>query len=127
MLNHITIMGRFTKEPEIRTTQSGTSVATFTVAVDRDFQSGGNKQTDFINCVAWKNTAEFIQKYFHKGSMAVVSGKLQSRQYENRDGQKVTVWEVQTDNIYFGESKKDAAPAAPATFTEVDDDGELPF
>lgn len=126
-LNSIVIMGRFTKEPEIRRTQSGTAVASFTIAVDRDYQSGGNKQTDFISCNAWSGTAEFVEKYFHKGSMAIVAGSLQSRQYENRDGKNVTVWEVNTKNIYFGESKRDAEPQKPQ-FVELDDEsGTLPF
>lgn len=130
MLNHITIMGRLTKEPEIRYTQSQTPVASFTVAVDRDFQSGGNeKQTDFINCVAWKHTAEFVQKYFHKGSMAVVSGRLQMRSYEAKDGSKRSVAEVVADSIYFGESKKANPNVDASGFTDISDEesGELPF
>ena len=110
MLNHITIMGRLTRDPEVRYTQSQVPVASFTVAVDRDFQSrdGGERQTDFINCVAWRQTAEFVNKYFHKGSMAVVSGRLQMRQYQDRDGNNRTAAEVVVDNIYFGESRRDS-------------------
>lgn len=127
MLNRCFFMGRMTKTPELRHTQSGTAVATFTLAVDRDYQSGGNKQTDFINAVAWGKTGEFVEKYFHKGSMAVVSGALQSRQYENREGNKVTVWEINVSDIYFGESKRDAETQNPQ-FVELDDsDGSLPF
>jgi len=109
MLNHITIMGRLTRDPELRHTQSGTAVASFTVAVDRDFsgQNGGEKQTDFIDCVAWRQTGEFVSKYFRKGSMIVVSGRLQSRKWQDNQGNNRTNWEVNADNVYFGESKKD--------------------
>ena len=110
MLNHIVIMGRLTRDPELRYTQSQIPVASFSVAVDRDFsgRDGGEKQTDFINCVAWRQTAEFVNKYFHKGSMAVVSGRLQMRQYQDREGNNRTAAEIVTDNIYFGESKRDS-------------------
>ena len=151
MLNHITIMGRLTRDPELRYTQSQTPVASFTLAVDRDFGSrdGGEKQTDFIDCVAWRQTAEFVSKYFTKGSMAVVSGRLQIRDWTDRDGGKRRSAEVVVDNMYFGESRrrdgdsgdsrsssyssygnsgsagKSSAPAASA-FAELDDgDGEL--
>ena len=150
MLNHITIMGRLTRDPELRTTQSGVSVASFTAAVDRDFggRDGSERQTDFIDCVAWRQTGEFVSKYFHKGSMIVVSGRLQSRKWQDRDGNNRTNWEIVADNVYFGESRRDSgenrgdsygaydgrssAPAAPApapsAFAELgDDDGELPF
>ena len=153
MLNHITIMGRLTRDPELRYTQSQTPVASFTLAVDRDFGSrdGGEKQTDFIDCVAWRQTAEFVSKYFMKGSMAVISGRLQIRDWTDRDGGKRRSAEVVVDNMYFGESRrrdgdsgdsrsssyssygnsgsagKSSAPAASA-FAELDDgDGELPF
>ncbi len=151
MLNHITIMGRLTRDPELRYTQSQVPVASFTVAVDRDFggRDGGDKQTDFINCVAWRQTAEFVSKYFRKGSMAVVSGRLQIRQYQDREGNNRTAAEVVTDNIYFGESKRDSDTASSprpssnnssynaqpsgnsysgSAFTDLsEDDGELPF
>ena len=143
MLNHITIMGRLVRDPELRSTQSGTSVASFTVAVDRDYQPGGSeKQTDFIECVAWRGTGEFVSKYFRKGSMIVVAGRLQSRKWQDRDGNNRINWEVVADSVYFGESRKDGPNAAQATyqqnygnpnvsaagFTELDDsDGELPF
>ena len=109
MLNHITIMGRLTRDPELRTTQAGVSVTSFTVAVDRDFggRDGGERQTDFIDCVAWRQTGEFVSKYFHKGSMIVVSGRLQSRKWQDRDGNNRTSWEVNADNVYFGESRRD--------------------
>ncbi len=150
MLNHITIMGRLTRDPEIRYTQSQTPVTSFTLAVDRDFggRDGGEKQTDFIDCVAWRQTAEFVSKYFTKGSMAVVSGRLQIRDWTDRDGGKRRNAEVVVDNIYFGESKRrdggdvrsESRPAyqssnegvspgmGASAFSELgDDDGELPF
>ncbi len=110
MLNHIVIMGRLTRDPELRYTQSQVPVASFTVAVDRDFsgRDGGERQTDFINCVAWRQSAEFVSKYFHKGSMAVVSGRLQIRQYQDREGNNRTAAEVVSDNVYFGESRRDS-------------------
>ena len=158
MLNHITIMGRLTRDPELRYTQSQTPVASFTLAVDRDYGSrdGGEKQTDFIDCVAWRQTAEFVSKYFQKGSMAVVSGRLQIRDWTDREGGKRRSAEVVVDNVYFGESRRRdsgdsgsyggnygssygsgesrsySAPASSAPsaspFAELDDgDGELPF
>lgn len=150
MLNHITIMGRLTRDPEIRYTQSQTPVTSFTLAVDRDFggRDCGEKQTDFIDCVAWRQTAEFVSKYFTKGSMAVVSGRLQIRDWTDREGGKRRNAEVVVDNIYFGESKRreggemrsDSRPAyqssnesvspgmGASAFSELgDDDGELPF
>ena len=150
MLNHITIMGRLTRDPELRYTQSQTPVASFTVAVDRDFASrdGGERQTDFIDVVAWRQTAEFVSKYFNKGSMVVVSGRLQIRDWTDRDGGKRRNAEVVVDNIYFGESKRrdggdvrsESRPAYQSSYESVspsmgasafselgDDDGELPF
>ena len=116
MLNHITIMGRLTRDPELRYTQSQTPVASFTLAVDRDFASrdGGERQTDFIDCVAWRQTGEFVSKYFTKGSMAVVAGRLQIRDWTDRDGNKRRSAEVVVENIYFGESKRREDGAAPA-------------
>lgn len=127
MLNRICIMGRLTAAPELRYTQSNTPVASFTVAVDRDYQQGGSeRQTDFIPCVAWRSTAEFVSKYFTRGSMAAVSGRLQLRDWTDKDGNKRRTAEVVADNIYFGESKKrDASP--DVQFEEIPDDGELPF
>ena len=148
MLNHIVIMGRLVRDPELRSTQSGVSVTSFTVAVDRDFagRDGGDRQTDFIDCVAWRQTGEFVSRYFHKGSMIVVSGRLQSRKWQDRDGNNRTNWEVNADNVYFGESRRDSdsgstvnyqnsysdtgrgrAPMTSGGFSELDDDGELPF
>ena len=127
MLNDTAIMGRLTAAPELRYTQQNTPVASFTLAVDRDFQSGGSeKQTDFIPCVAWRKTAEFASKYFSKGSMAAVSGRLQLRDWTDKDGNKRRTAEVVAESVYFGESKKrDASPDVP--FEEIPDDGELPF
>lgn len=138
MLNHITIMGRLTKDPELRTTKSGVAVASFTLAVERDFKdSSGEKTTDFLDCVAWKNTAEFVSKYFSKGRMAVVSGRLQIREWMDKEGGKRKSAEVVADNVYFGDSKTETHGIAghgdgitsPVTdFAEIEeDDSELPF
>ena len=154
MLNHITIMGRLTRDPELRRTGSGIAVASFTVAVDRDFsgRDGGEKETDFIDCVAWRQTGEFVSKYFTKGRMAVVSGRLQIRSWTDKDGNKRRTAEVVADNVYFGDSKREgeatgsygayaapapaapsfggySAPAAPASDFAMlsDDDAQLPF
>ena len=144
MLNRIILMGRLTRNPELRHTQAGTPVASFSLAVDRDFRSrdGGERTTDFIDIVAWRNTAEFVSKYFTKGRMAVVEGRLQIRDWTDRDGGKRRSAEVVADNIYFGDSDGSgfARPAAPAPvdygipsgsddqFAELtDDDGDLPF
>ena len=110
MLNHITIMGRLTRDPELRRTGSGVAVASFTVAVDRDFggRDGGEKETDFIDCVAWRQTGEFVSKYFTKGRMIVVDGRLEMRDWNDRDGNKRTTAEVVADNCYFGDSKRES-------------------
>ena len=109
MLNHIDLMGRLTRDPELRRTGSGTPVASFTIAVDRDFSNkeSGEKETDFIDIVAWRSTAEFVSKYFTKGRMAVVSGRLQIRNWTDKEGNKRRNAEVVADNVYFGDSKKD--------------------
>ena len=145
MLNHIVIMGRLTRDPELRYTQSQTAVASFRLAVERDYAGQGQeRQTDFIDCVAWRSTAEFVSKYFQKGSMAVVSGRLQLRDWTDRDNNKRRSAEIVVDNVYFGASKRDSessggtsqyrapspAPQQPngSQFTELDDtDEELPF
>ncbi|MBE6957735.1 MAG: single-stranded DNA-binding protein [Ruminococcaceae bacterium] len=150
MLNHIVIMGRLTRDPELRRTGSGVAVASFTVAVDRDFgkNENGEKETDFIDCVAWRQTGEFVSKYFAKGSMAVVSGRLQIRSWKDKDGNNRRTAEIVADNVYFGDSKRNgdnaggftAAPAgsfggysapaaAPASDFAMldDDDAQLPF
>jgi single-strand DNA-binding protein len=121
MLNHIVIMGRLVRDPEYRSTGSGISVANFSVAVDRDFsgKDGGEKETDFIDCVAWRKTAEFVTKYMKKGSMVVVAGRLQIRSWTDNDGNKRRTAEVVADNVYFGESKRSSdngatSPSAPA-------------
>ena len=109
MLNHCVFMGRLTKDPELRRTNSGTPVATFTIAVDRDFKSdGGERETDFIDVVAWRGTAEFVSKNFSKGRMAAVSGRLQIRPWTDKDGNKRRTAEIVADNVYFGDSKKEA-------------------
>ena len=151
MLNKIFIMGRLTRDPELRRTQSGTAVTSFSLAVDRDFKSqSGEKETDFIDVVAWRSTAEFVAKYFTKGRMAIVEGRLQIRPWTDKDGNNRRSAEVVADNIYFGDSKRDSAgdmggysaPAytAPAGgysapvgggssgFAEIDEeDGDLPL
>lgn len=144
MLNHIVLMGRLTRDPELRRTASGVAVASFTIAVDRDFtdKSSGEKETDFIDCVAWRQTGEFVSKHFTKGRMIVVSGRLQVRKWKNKDGENRYTTEVVADNCYFGDSKKDTdtpssgytgfvpnSVAAPASDFAMltDDDAQLPF
>ena len=107
MLNTITIMGRLVRDPELRRTGSGIAVASFTLAVDRDRKNdAGEKETDFIDCTAWRGTGEFVSKYFQKGSIAVISGRLQIRSWNDKDGNKRRSAEVVTDSVYFGDSKK---------------------
>jgi single-strand DNA-binding protein len=130
MLNKIFIMGRLTRDPELRRTQNGTAVTSFTLAVDRDFKNtDGTKDPDFIDVVAWRNTAEFVSKYFSRGRMAVVEGRLQLRDWTDKDGNKRRNAEVLANNIYFGDAKRDAdsGAARPTGFTEIEDDGDLPF
>ena len=142
MLNHITIMGRLTRDPELRKTGSGLSVASFTLAVDRDFKNKetGEKECDFIDCTAWRNTADFVSKYFTKGRMAVVEGRLQIRNWTDKEGNKRRSAEVVADNVYFGDSKpsgeqvvskaSEVFTAEPAgqDFQVLDgDDDQLPF
>jgi single-strand DNA-binding protein len=151
MLNKIFIMGRLTRDPELRRTQNGTAVAGFALAVDRDYKNAdGTKETDFIEVVAWRSSAEFVSKYFAKGRMAVVEGRLQIRDWQDKDGNKRRNAEVVADNVYFGDSKKEgdssggsyggssggykaagkSVDVEPDTedFVEVeDDDGDLPF
>ena len=146
-LNRIVLMGRLTRDPELRRTQSGNAVVSFSIAVDRDFKSqNGERETDFIDIVAWKHTAEFVSKYFTKGRMAVVEGRLQIREWTDRDGGKRRTAEVVAENVYFGDSRRDgessggsySRASAPAPvdygmpmgdqFAELtDDDGDLPF
>ena len=131
MLNHIVIMGRLTRDPEFRQTGSGVSVANFSGAVDRDFSKGEEKETDFIDCVAWRHTGEFVSKYFTRGSLIVVSGRLQVRSYTDKDGNNRRAAEIVADNCYFGGSKNAGAatPPSPAgDYAEITEpDGELPF
>ena len=132
MLNKIIVMGRLTKDVEMRHTQSGNAVASFTLACDRDFKAkNGEKETDWLDVVAWRNTAEFVSKYFTKGRMAVVEGRLQTRTYEDNNGNKRKVTEIVADNVYFGDSKKESDPldnfVKENKFVEVDDDDDIPF
>lgn len=140
MLNHITLMGRLTKNPELRYTPSATAVASFTLAVDRDFSKDGDRDTDFIDIVTWRQTAEFVDKHFAKGMMAIISGRLQIREWTDKEGGKRRSAEVVADNVYFGEGKKDSTrPAGRAldvnndeprgsAFSELSGDpGDLPF
>ena len=138
MLNRIILMGRLTRDPELRQTQPGTAVASFSLAVDRDFadKSTGQRATDFVDIVAWRNTAEFVSKYFSKGRMAVVDGRLQIRDWEDSNGNKRRSAEVVAEHVYFGDSKRDGGGERPADVSCVeppktvelpDDDGELPF
>jgi single-strand DNA-binding protein len=155
MLNILVLQGRLTRDPEIRTTQSGSTVAGFTLAVDRDYQPGGSeKKTDFVDCSAWRSTAGFIERNFHKGNMVIVRGQLQSRKWQDKNGQNRVSWEIQADNLYFGDSKPSAsqgggyggsqggssygsepygaaesysAPSGGSGFADAEDDGELPF
>ena len=151
MLNHIAIMGRLTRDPELRHTQAGTAVASFTVAVDRDYKNKetGKAETDFIDCVAWHSTGEFVSKYFTKGRMAVVSGRLQMRDWTDKEGNKRRSAEIVAENVYFGDSKSREEQEPPASaggpveaagsdsfglpgdfspnFGEPADDGSLPF
>lgn len=133
MLNTITIMGRLTRNPELRRTQTGVAVASFTLACERDFApQGADKETDFLDVCAWRYTAEFVEKYFSKGQMAVVTGRLQIRNWEDKEGNKRRSAEILADHVYFGESKRDAQKT---TYTPEDDfpvmDGpeppDLPF
>ena len=125
-LNQIVLMGRLTKDPELRRTQNSTAVASFTLAVERDFKSdNGQKQTDFIDIVAWRNTAEFVSKYFFKGQMAAVTGRLQIRDWTDKDGGKRRNAEVVAENVYFADSKK---LQIHGEYQELDDDdSDLPF
>lgn len=127
MLNRITIMGRLAKDPELRRTNDGTPVTSFTLAVDRDFKGqNGEKETDWIDVVAWRNTAEFVSKYFSKGRMAVVEGRLQIRNWTDKDGNKRKSAEVIADNVYFGDSKM-ASASTEVGYTEIEDDDDWPF
>lgn len=152
MLNKIIIMGRLTRDPEIRTTANGTKCASFSLAVERDYKTAdGGRETDFIDCVAWRNTADFVERYFSKGRAAIVSGRLAIRAYTDKDGNKRRTAEVVAESIYFADSKKsdtanpvppqaeapahnafempqgDGSGALDAYYALLDDNGELPF
>lgn len=130
MLNHIVIMGRLGKDPELRRTQSGVAVATFNVAVDRDFKdkATGQRATDWITCVAWRSTAEFVEKYFAKGSQVLVAGRLQMREWTDKDGNKRISAEVQAENVYFAGAKTEGGQRELPEFEVMDDDDtDLPF
>ena len=129
-LNTITVMGRLPRDVEKKTTPSGVPVANFTLAVDRDHKNGDEKVTDWIDCVAWRGTADFLEKYGTKGRMVVVNGSLQSRKWTDRDGNNRTSFEVQAQNVYFADSKRDSAPSdTGGGFKDMDDDtdAQLPF
>ena len=137
-LNRIVIMGRMTKDPELRRTGAGVAVASFTLAVDRDFKGqNGEKETDFIDVVVWRNTAEFVSKYFSKGRVAVVEGRLQLRDWQDKDGNKRRNAEIIADNVYFGDNKSDGASQAQNRedlvrrmngFAQIEEEsGDLPF
>ena len=132
MLNKIILMGRLTRDPELRRTQSGTAVTSFSLAVDRDFKSqSGEKETDFVDIVAWRSTADFVSKFFTKGRMAVVEGRLQFRDWKDKDGNDRRSAEVVAEHVYFGDSKRSelGTPPASGDFREIpeDEEGELPF
>lgn len=133
MLNSVIIMGRLTRDPKLRRTQGGTAVTSFTMAVDRDFKSqSGEKETDIIDVVAWRNTAEFAAKYLAKGRMAAVEGRIQVRDWQDKDGNRRKSVEVVADNVYFADSKRDSKPQESRTvddqeFDEIEDDGDFPF
>lgn len=137
MMNHIDIMGRLTRDPELRRTNSGVAVASFAIACDRDYTGkDSEKETDFFDCVAWRGTGEFVSKHFSKGRMIALSGRLQARSFTDKDGNKRKTVEIVAENVYFADSKKDAdsgscaaaEPAAGNDFAPItDDDDELPF
>lgn len=125
MLNHVSLHGRLTADPELRYTKSDKPVSSFTLAVDRD---SADHETDFISCVAWNKTAEFVERYFKKGSQAIVVGRLQSRKWEDANGNKRTSWEVVADRVWFAGEKKSSDSSAPSfTPRTEEDDGDLPF
>ena len=129
MLNHITIMGRLARDPEIRYTQSQIPVANFTLAVERDFKDDKNQRgVDYIDCISWKSGAEFVQKYFHKGEMMIATGRIQQRKWKDKDGNNRNSFEVVTDSTYFvPKLSSEGAPVQPRLEELSDDDGELPF
>jgi single-strand DNA-binding protein len=129
MLNNVNLMGRLTRDPELRHTTNGTPVASYALAVNRDFKTNGNNETDFIDIIAWQKGAEFASTYFRKGQLVAVNGRIQSRKWTDKDGKNRVSIEVVAERQYFAESKKDDASVAQnvSDFAEVADDGELPF
>lgn len=132
MLNKIILMGRLVRDPELRQTGNGASVASFTLAVDRDRKSeNGEKKADFIECAAWRQTGEFVAKYFTKGRTAIVEGRLQIREWTDKEGNKRRNAEIQAENVYFGDSKREGGPSIPSdNFVDITEElaeGELPF
>lgn len=132
MLNKAVLMGRLTRDPELRHTQSNTAVCSFRLAIDRDRKgSNGERQTDFIDCTAWGKTAEFVSQWFRKGSLAIAVGRIQSRQWQDKDGSNRTSIEINCDEVLFGETKKQAEKQKPAYQEDVmelpDDEGDVPF
>lgn len=127
-MNKVILLGRLTKEPELKYTQTNnTPVCSFTLAVDRPVKKGEEKKADFVNCQAWKGTAEFVSKYFSKGQLVAVCGRLQSRSWDDTEGKKHYVTEVLTNEVHFAEKKRDSVPASPDGFYPIDNDDELPF
>lgn len=126
-INIVALTGRLTRDPEIKQTQSGVAVCSFSIAVDRAYKSGEERQADFIRCTAWRHSAEFLSKYFHKGDMVGVTGHLQVRSWETEDGQKREATEVVVDALSFVGGKKADKPAEPGEFVEVDESEDLPF
>ena len=127
MLNTIIVMGRLTADPELKKTNSGISVVSFTLAVERSYKTGEERQTDFIDVTAWRSTAEFIEKYFSKGQMMVVQGMLQTRNYEDKNGNKRKAVEIVAGNVFFGEAKRSEQSAPAATYTPPAPDENVPF
>lgn len=133
MLNKINVMGRMTRDPELRRTKSGTAVTSFAIACDSDFKSdSGEREVDFFDCVAWRSTAEYVSKYFTKGRMAVVAGRLQTREWTDKNGNKRNATEIVAESVYFGDSKREGAAqqsysAPQESFAELTDEDELPF
>ncbi len=127
MLNKVILMGRFTRDPELRSTPQGISTCSFSIAVDRNFvRAGEERKADFINCVAWRQTAEFISKYFRKGSMVALEGSLQTRSWDDQDGKKRYATDVVVSQVYFAESKRDSQSTGDEAYSQAVDFGTLP-
>lgn len=126
-MNKVVLMGRLTRDPEVRATQSNTAVCSFSLAVNRRFKQEGQPDADFINVTAWAKTAEFVSKYFTKGQQVAVIGRIQTRNYDDKDGKKVFVTEVVAEEVYFADSKKEPNVTTSAGFMAVEGDSDLPF